>query len=102
MRLTNFFWYICINKNKIVPKTEIVGQTERYVKVGSTVILRCVVRGALEPPSYIMWYHADKQIAPETRGGWRIDIEKGLAGSSDDNHSTVSTDHRYIFFCYIF
>lgn len=39
----------------LVPRTELIGDPDRYVKAGSTVVLHCVVRGALEPPSYIIW-----------------------------------------------
>lgn len=46
----------------IVPRTELIGDPDRYVKAESTVILRCVVRGALEPPAYIIWYHGSKQL----------------------------------------
>lgn len=31
----------------IVPRTELIGDPDRYVKTGSTVIFRCIVRGAL-------------------------------------------------------
>lgn len=74
----------------IVPRTEIVGDTDRYVKAGSTVILRCVVRGALEPPSYIIWYHGIQQVFTESRG-WQVQIDRGLPGIDGDSHSTVGS-----------
>lgn len=73
-----------------VPRTEIVGDTDRYVKAGSTVILRCVVRGALEPPSYIIWYHGIQQVFTESRG-WQVQIDRGLPGIDGDSHSTVGS-----------
>lgn len=31
----------------LVPRTELIGDSDRFVKSGSTVVLHCVVRGAL-------------------------------------------------------
>lgn len=56
----------------LVPRTELIGDTDRYVKSGSTVVLRCVVRGAIEPPSYIIWYHGTQQILPDNKLGFRM------------------------------
>jgi neurotrimin len=74
-----------------VPRTELIGEVDRYVKAGSTVILRCVVRGALEPPTYIMWYHGTQQILPDNRRGWKIQIDKSAPDMDGDSHSTVSS-----------
>lgn len=73
----------------LVPRTELVGDPDRYVKAGSTVALRCVVRGALEPPSYIIWYHGTQQIFVENRRGWRIQIDRGTPDSDGESPSTV-------------
>lgn len=73
-----------------VPRTELIGDPDRYVKAGSQVVLRCVVRGALEPPSYIIWYHGNQQIFAESRKGWRIQVERSPADTDGDSHSTVS------------
>lgn len=35
-------------------------------------MLRCVVRGAIEPPSYIIWYHGTQQILPDNKLGFRM------------------------------
>lgn len=67
-----------------------IGDPDRYVKAGSTVILRCVVRGALEPPSYIIWYHGIKQIYAENNRGWKIQIDRGTPDIDGDSHSSVS------------
>lgn len=77
-----------------VPRTELIGDPDRYVKAGSNVVLRCVVRGALEPPSYIIWYHGAQQIFTENRRGWRIQVERSPADTDGDSHSTVSVARK--------
>jgi hypothetical protein len=70
-----------------VPRTELIGDPDRYVKAGSIVVLRCVVRGALEPPNYIIWYHGTQQIYSENSRGWRLQFERDV---ESDSHSSVS------------
>lgn len=70
-----------------VPRTELIGDPDRYVKAGSTVIFRCVVRGALEQPSYIIWYHGSQQVYAENRRGWKVQFERDVEG---ETHSSVS------------
>lgn len=72
-----------------VPRTELIGDPDRYVKAGSTVIFRCVVRGALEQPSYIIWFHNTQQIYVENRRGWKVQFERDIEGT--DTYSSVST-----------
>lgn len=79
----------------IVPRTELVGDSDRYVKVGSTVVLRCIIRGALEPPSYIIWYHGTQQILPENQHGYRMQIGKGAPDLDGDTHSTVGSFYAF-------
>lgn len=45
-----------------VPKIEIVGESDMYVKAGSTVSLKCVITQALEEPAYIFWYHNSERV----------------------------------------
>lgn len=77
-----------------VPRTELVGDSDRYVKAGSTVVLRCIIRGALEPPSYIIWYHGSQQLLPDNQRGFKMQMGKGTTDSTDDTHSVV----RYFFY----
>ncbi|KPJ04434.1 hypothetical protein RR46_01899 [Papilio xuthus] len=51
-----------VQLNVVVPKIEIVGEAELYVKAGSTVSLKCVVTQALEEPAYIFWYHNGARV----------------------------------------
>jgi hypothetical protein len=85
-----YFFFIAAHK---VPRTELIGDSDRYVKAGSTVILRCVVIGALEQPSYIIWHHGLQQIYVENRRGWKVQFERDVEG---DSHSSV----RMIYFSF--
>ncbi|XP_077290165.1 lachesin-like isoform X2 [Arctopsyche grandis] len=51
-----------IQLNVVVPKIEIVGEAELYVKAGSTVSLRCVISRSLEEPAYIFWYRDSERV----------------------------------------
>lgn len=73
-----------------VPRTEILGEPDRYVKAGSNVVLRCIVRGALEPPTFIMWYHGAEQLAADSRRH-RTQLDPNLPEASGEGQSTVST-----------
>lgn len=75
--------------NYIVPRTELIGDPDRYVKVGSSVVLHCVVRGALEPPSYIIWYHDAHQLLNENPSKWKIKLDRGLLPDSDGDIPNV-------------
>lgn len=45
-----------------VPKIEILGETDIYVKAGSIVQIKCVITQSLEEPAYIFWYHNAKRV----------------------------------------
>lgn len=66
-----------------MPRTELVGDSDRYVKAGSTVVLRCIIRGAIEPPSYIIWYHGSHQLLPDKQGV-RIEMMKNINQPAED------------------
>uniref|UniRef100_A0A1B6ED63 Ig-like domain-containing protein n=1 Tax=Clastoptera arizonana TaxID=38151 RepID=A0A1B6ED63_9HEMI len=51
-----------ITLNVVVPKIEILGETDIYVKSGSTVQLKCVITQSLEEPAYIFWYHDGRRV----------------------------------------
>ncbi|XP_015604174.1 cell adhesion molecule 4 [Cephus cinctus] len=46
-----------VKLNVVVPKIEIMGDRDMYVKTGSTVALRCVIKQSLEGPFFVFWYH---------------------------------------------
>lgn len=51
-----------ITLNVVVPKIEIMGESDLYVKTGSTVNLKCVITQSLEEPAYIFWYHDNERV----------------------------------------
>ncbi|XP_055679691.1 zwei Ig domain protein zig-8-like isoform X2 [Lutzomyia longipalpis] len=80
-----------VNLNVVVPRTELVGDAIRYVKAGSKVILRCLVRGALEPPSYISWFYGVQQIYQDNKRGLKLQMEREFLDPEMGNHTTVGS-----------
>lgn len=74
-----------------VPKTEMVGEGIRYVKGGSNVILRCIVRDALEPPLYISWFYNGIQIYNENMQGWKMAFERNILTGSEGPSQGLSS-----------
>lgn len=66
----------------VVPRTEIIGDPDRFVKSGSSVKLRCIIRGALEPPAYIIWYHGVQQLFTDN-SHYDIKIDRGKIDQAD-------------------
>lgn len=67
----NLSWIKCVST---VPKIEIMGDRDMYVKTGSTVALRCVIKQSLEEPSYVFWYHDSDRVLNYQQG--KLDIRK--------------------------
>ena len=44
------------------PIAEIEGPSERYIQVGSSVRLTCVLKYYTDPPNFLFWYHNDRVI----------------------------------------
>ncbi|XP_055856919.1 uncharacterized protein LOC129919855 isoform X2 [Episyrphus balteatus] len=89
-----------VSLNIVEPKTELIGESNRHVKAGSQVKLRCIISQALEPPLYINWYHNRQQIFLHNRKGWRTEIERDVAvsgttatGSSSSSSSSLSSSN---------
>ncbi|KAK4299668.1 hypothetical protein Pmani_028070 [Petrolisthes manimaculis] len=38
------------------------GESDMYVKSGSTVNIKCVITDAPQEPTYIFWYHGDRRV----------------------------------------
>lgn len=65
-----------IQLNVVVPKIEIVGEADVYVKAGSTLTLKCVITQSLEEPAYIFWYHDDVRVLDYDRTQLDIRMER--------------------------
>ncbi|XP_034485800.1 uncharacterized protein LOC117790454 [Drosophila innubila] len=80
----------------ITPKTELIGDKQRFVKAGSRVELHCIVRGTLEAPKYIVWYRGDQQVLAENEAtgidnGWYTQIDRNIFGSTEHNRNTIGS-----------
>ncbi|XP_048484576.1 neurotrimin [Plutella xylostella] len=65
-----------VQLNVVVPRIEIAGEAEVYVKAGSTVRVACVITQALEEPAYIFWYHNDERVLNYDRALVEIRMER--------------------------
>ncbi|KAH1022904.1 hypothetical protein HUJ04_012219 [Dendroctonus ponderosae] len=74
-----------ITLNIVIPKIEITGEPDMFVKMGSRVQLRCVITQALEEPAYIFWYHDGERVLTYDKSA--IDIHAKREGTD----TTVST-----------
>lgn len=68
-----------------------VGEPIRYVKAGSNVVLRCIVRDALEPPVYISWFYNSHQIYNENVQGWRLTFDRNILPQLDVPSQALSS-----------
>ncbi|XP_055301877.1 zwei Ig domain protein zig-8-like [Sitodiplosis mosellana] len=68
----------------VVPRTELIGDSDRYVKTGSTVHLQCIIYGAIEPPTYIMWYHDTQPIHADNKLGYKMHLIKSNVLRNND------------------
>lgn len=75
----------------VVPRTELIGDHNRFVKAGSKVALHCIVRGSLEPPSYIIWFQGAKQIMNDNKQGWFMQIDRNIFGNHTDQQNTIGS-----------
>ncbi|KAH8288717.1 hypothetical protein KR054_008357 [Drosophila jambulina] len=80
----------------ITPRTELIGDRQRFVKAGSKVELHCIVRGTLEAPQYIFWYRGDQQVTAENeasgaQSGWYTQIDRNIFGSTEHNRNTIGS-----------
>ncbi|XP_034486162.1 uncharacterized protein LOC117790728 [Drosophila innubila] len=96
-------WYECqmatepklsakVHLEVITPKTELIGDQNRFVKAGSKVALHCIVRGTLDPPKYIIWFRGQKKISEsDERTGWYTQLDRNIFGTVADNQNTIGS-----------
>lgn len=63
-------------EKKTVPRTELIGNADRYVKAGSAVHLQCIIFGAIEPTTYILWFHDAQPILADNKLGYKMHLIK--------------------------
>ncbi|KAF5288365.1 hypothetical protein FQA39_LY15455 [Lamprigera yunnana] len=74
----------------IIPKIEILGESDIFVKSDSKVTLKCVITQSLEEPAYIFWYHDGERVLNYDRNA--VDIRMERIGS-DTTVSTLTIYH---------
>lgn len=77
-----------------VPKIEIVGESDLFVKAGSTVSLKCIITQSLEEPAYIFWYHNDERVLNYDRDLIEIRMERV---APDTTVLSISSSPLYIY-----
>lgn len=94
------FFFFC---GFLVPRTEPMGETVRYVKEGSRVTLHCVISGAIDPPLYVIWYHGTQQIFPDNPRHWKTEVthqdvdSNKLVKTNDDNEAVLASSQQSMF-----
>lgn len=78
-----------------VPRTELIGNSDRYVKAGSAVHLQCIIFGAIEPTTYIMWYHDAQPILADNKLGYKMHLIKSN-GNQNNNNAANSYDNDLV------
>lgn len=53
----------------LVAKARIDEGPEWFVKTGSSINLTCVIAQSPEPPVFVFWYHDDRMINFDSKGG---------------------------------
>uniref|UniRef100_A0A6A7G765 Lachesin isoform X1 n=1 Tax=Hirondellea gigas TaxID=1518452 RepID=A0A6A7G765_9CRUS len=84
--------------------SEILGGPEKYMTVGSSLRLVCVLRKNTQPPSYVFWYHGDSMInydshvKVDTSGEVSVLFLDAVGPQSSGNYSCVpsNTQSSYI------
>ncbi|KAF2365180.1 Immunoglobulin I-set [Trinorchestia longiramus] len=68
-----------IHLSIVRPVVTIPGGSELHVRTGSDVTIKCVISRAIEPPSYVFWYHEGSQMLTEGRAVERVTGDTALA-----------------------
>lgn len=71
-----------------VPQVEVVGDTEKYVRRGSTARLECRVSSTVQLPDYIFWYHSGKRLLEHENA--RLAISATRAGDDINKSGEMS------------
>jgi len=77
----------------IVPRVRIFGDTDIYVKAGSSVQLKCVISEIITPPPFIVWYQFSTRIAAGGLGGGRRGATPPEHISDTTSMSTLTIQH---------
>ncbi|XP_045611945.1 uncharacterized protein [Procambarus clarkii] len=82
--------------------SEILGGPEKYMTVGSSLRLVCVLRDNTQPPSYVFWYHdqhminyhATREVRVENNGGLSVLFLSNVRPADSGNYSCAPSNAR--------
>lgn len=82
--------------------SEILGGPEKYMTVGSSLRLVCVLRDNTQPPTYVFWYHdqhminyhATREVRVENNGGLSVLFLSNVRPADSGNYSCAPSNAR--------
>lgn len=82
--------------------SEVLGGPEKYVRVGSSLRLVCVLRDNTQPPEYVFWYHdkhminyhPTREVRVEQNGGLSILFLNQVRASDSGNYTCAPSKAR--------
>ncbi|XP_063842826.1 opioid-binding protein/cell adhesion molecule homolog [Scylla paramamosain] len=74
--------------------SEVLGGPEKYVRVGSSLRLVCVLKNNTQPPEYVFWYHGPHMINFHATREVRVE-QKGEVSTLYLNHVRASDSGNY-------
>ncbi|XP_024084138.1 limbic system-associated membrane protein-like [Cimex lectularius] len=73
---------IFVHLKVVEARAEIGGPSEKYVKLGSSVELNCVIQESPVPPEFVFWYHNDRMVNYDKNRGLNITFDLNNKKSS--------------------
>nr|XP_053631280.1 lachesin-like [Cherax quadricarinatus] len=82
--------------------SEILGGPEKYMRVGSSLRLVCVLRDNTQPPTYVFWYHnqhminyhATREVQVENNGGLSVLFLNKVRPADSGNYTCAPSNTR--------
>ncbi|XP_042211900.1 uncharacterized protein LOC121859225 [Homarus americanus] len=83
-------------------RLQILGGPEKYMTVGSSLRLVCVLRDNTQPPSYVFWYHdelminyhATREVRVENNGGVSVLFLNNVRPADSGNYTCSPSNTR--------
>lgn len=82
--------------------SEILGGPEKYMTVGSSLRLVCVLRDNTQPPTYVFWYHdhhminyhATREVRVENNGGLSVLFLSNVRPADSGNYTCAPSNAK--------
>ncbi|CAH0776249.1 unnamed protein product [Bemisia tabaci] len=66
---------IFVELKVVEARAEINGETDKFLRIGSALLLLCTLRQSPDPPVYVFWYHNNRMV--------NYDLDRGVNVTSD-------------------